>query len=132
MNANLPASAIIVQDLYSAEVPVAGQSGEALDSGASAALAEVLVKAGLGLRRFERVEPCGHQAQQDERSTERDDQREHELASKAQAERTTRRRLRASPVAKPCSIGAGAPVCCRHKCIPRVHHPDAPGRSGPD
>ena len=42
--ANLPAGAIIVQDLYSAEVPVADQSGAALDSGASAALTQVLVK----------------------------------------------------------------------------------------
>ena len=42
--ASLPARAVIVQDLYAAEVPVASQSSQALDSGAEAALAEVLVK----------------------------------------------------------------------------------------
>lgn len=42
--ANLPARAVIVQDLYAAEVPVADQGSQALDSGARAALAEVLTK----------------------------------------------------------------------------------------
>ena len=42
--ANLPVRAVIVEDLYAAEVPVAGQGSQALDSGAEAALAEVLLK----------------------------------------------------------------------------------------
>jgi len=42
--ANLPVRAVVVQDLYAAEVPVAGQNSQALDSGAAAALAEVLLK----------------------------------------------------------------------------------------
>lgn len=42
--ANLPARAVVVQDLYVAEVPVTSQGSQALDSGAQAALAEVLVK----------------------------------------------------------------------------------------